>query len=144
MPPVGPDEAVVMEILKVGWAVGNADTVVQGAASQQQIRMRLCVGVAPSSLPTTYANQVVCYMEDQYSDAITTSGGNDKRHVFPIWHDYTDGSGHGILVAAKQLHLAAATSGFAAATFFQASIIYRWKKVGLVEYLGMLASLTNA
>lgn len=65
------------------------------------------------------------------------------------WHDLTDGAGHGVLVATDNIFLTlqtAATVVGASATitaatgFGECAILYRFKEVGLAEYIGIVQS----
>lgn len=65
-------------------------------------------------------------------------------------HDLTDGAGHGLLVATDSIWLtqylsiaAAGSIGFTSSIGTIAEIIYRFKKVTLQEYIGIVQSQQN-
>jgi hypothetical protein len=54
--------------------------------------------------------------------------------------DFTDGAGHGILVATDNIFIQASTNGQNTASLFRFKILYRFKSVSLVEYIGIVQS----
>lgn len=62
------------------------------------------------------------------------------------WHDLTDGAGHGVLIATDNIWCTAFINGAcpdigttASATIF-ADLLYRFKKISLQEYIGIVQS----
>jgi len=54
-------------------------------------------------------------------------------------HDFTDGAGHGLLIAADKLYAAVSTRRYyASGHACNFDILYRWKNVGLAEYVGIV------
>jgi len=60
----------------------------------------------------------------------------------PYYHDLTDGAGHGVLVATDTMTIIISTSGYEVDVLnaCEAKILYRFKNVGLTEYLGIVQS----
>lgn len=54
--------------------------------------------------------------------------------------DMTDGAGHGFLIATDNLFAQVQSSGTGAAQAVAFKIYYRWKNVGLAEYIGIVQS----
>lgn len=54
--------------------------------------------------------------------------------------DLTDGAGHGVLVATDNLFVQFTTVGFNAVNAAAFKILYRFKRVSLVEYIGIVQS----
>lgn len=120
--------AQVMEILKVAWYMpiaAEVDSSIQGA-------------LTTSSFGTTAVNygntRIIDYL--QQAKAITTSGTFDD--MWPIWHDLTDGAGHGILVGTDNIFIQIVSVASSATNTVYAKILYRWKDVSTVEYVGIV------
>lgn len=64
------------------------------------------------------------------------------------WHDLTDGAGHGVLVATDNVFLTLqtalssiiGTSVGGITGVAECAILYRFKEVGLAEYIGIVQS----
>lgn len=55
------------------------------------------------------------------------------------WTDnLTDGAGHGYLVATDYIFAQVGSQNTNAAQFVDIKILYRWKNVGLQEYIGIV------
>jgi hypothetical protein len=60
-------------------------------------------------------------------------------HTIEPWtDDLTDGAGHGFLVATDQIYAQIASTNTGAAQSCDVKIMYRWKNVGLQEYIGIV------
>ena len=57
--------------------------------------------------------------------------------------DFTDGAGHGILVATSSLRYTFNSTGTNFANSFRTEIFYRMKKVKLEEFIGLVATQSN-
>lgn len=55
--------------------------------------------------------------------------------------EFTDGAGHGILIGADTLFFSLLTNGFAAPTHIHGKFYYRFKTIGLAEYIGIVQSM---
>lgn len=90
----------------------------------------------------------------QLSDVTTLASINDSRLAIfnsggSLWaqatpdpqvFDCTDGAGHGVLVGADSIYVAATTANYVTAATFQYKILYRFKEVNLTEYIGIVQS----
>lgn len=56
-----------------------------------------------------------------------------------VW-DFTDGAGHGILVATDNLFIQGKTTNQTGISQFEWKLMYRFKSVSLVEYIGIVQS----
>lgn len=136
----GADTATVVEVLKVyvdfpqptEVAVTEADryaTVSFSTASSGTTAILF-------SDPRTFA-QITLKIEDAF-----TAGGT-YHSVFdtPIVFDCTDGAGHGILIATDNIYVQfASTAWNTAAQTAYWKILYRFKEIGLLEYIGIVQS----
>jgi hypothetical protein len=137
----------VLEILRVTWdTTGFAPS---GSATTYNI-----IGyIATASLPgpqnktdveALVANPlVISYVQKNYYEVTAASYQIDTD---PFQLDYTDGAGHGILVATRNIYLGISTNGGTAtgkANYATARILYRLKNVDLADYVGIVASQTQ-
>lgn len=53
-------------------------------------------------------------------------------------YDYTDGAGHGILIATDNIFAQVNSVGTGATNVYRVKILYRWKNVSLQEYIGIV------
>lgn len=58
----------------------------------------------------------------------------------PQDQDLTDGDGHGLLIATDTIFWGFNTANFSATASFNCRLMYRWKEVSLVEYIGLVQS----
>lgn len=123
-------KAQVMEILKIYWeiisAIAEVDSVVSGFLTTKSY----------TSSPTLTDGPVIDHVKRNV--AITTSGQIVVDN--PIIHDLTDGAGHGMLIGTDNLYLSCGSSGTSLSNQITAMILYRWKNVGMQEYVGIVQS----
>lgn len=123
--------AQVMEILKVFWFPDSA--IVETDNSIEAY-------MTTSSFGTTAVNfdEPRVFAAFTRDIKITTSG--QIVNEGPIIQDLSDGAGHGILIATDQIFLQIQSSSTSAAQAMKAKLLYRWKNVGLAEYIGVVQS----
>lgn len=137
--PVQRGKAIVMEVLKVYFEVPtygssppqpdtNLTAMAQLSTSPQ--------GSINSSNPSVFA----FIKRKSKTQTGTTDSSYFQTWVEPTCIDYSDGAGHGILIATNSIYFGATTSNFTASVTFAGRILYRWKIVALEEYLGMVQS----
>lgn len=73
-------------------------------------------------------------------NAFTTGGTYTAVYDNTRVIDLTDGSGHGLLIGTDNIYICGDTAGVAAAVTWEFRILYRWKNVGMTEYVGMVQS----
>lgn len=80
-------------------------------------------------------------MSIQAETAFTAGGTYDTVRYDPVVYDCTDGAGHGILVATDKMYVQFGTTAWntAAQTAYW-KILYRFKTVGILEYVGIVQS----
>lgn len=131
---------MVMEILKVEHqtqiaaalnAPGN-----QNIYWQHQLSTKSLGGYSPNdgTVLSTVTDQAVIFQP------ATTEAAVLKWAPMPIVRDFTDGAGHGVIVATDQLFYFFDTVGFGAPVAFWMRIWYRFKEVTLEEYIGIVQS----
>jgi len=76
------------------------------------------------------------YGETLGSAVFLTSGAGGSRGMRRV--DYTDGAGHGILVAVDQMFAQVTGVSMPSAVVIHGVLAYRFKEVTLTEYVGMV------
>lgn len=128
----------IIEVLKVWFDLPESDN--NNAAggnlitSNGQISTQSQTGFAKTSA------KVIAYQEKIYRGAFTAAGTYQNVITEPTAIDLTDGAGHGVLVATDNLFFALFTQQFIAAGTGSAKILYRFKRVALQEYIGIVQS----
>jgi len=122
--------AMVMEVLKVFWSTTSlveVDSSLSGWLTTS----------SAGSTATDYSNTKIIdsITKQRY---ITTSGTFSSMD--PIIHDLTDGAGHGLLVATDVIYLQVSSATTSAANTIRCKVLYRWKDVGMSEYIGIVQS----
>lgn len=129
----GRKRAMIMEILKIAFyqtsAQAEVDSIVQAFLTTKSY----------SAQPPDTDGPIIARVRT--ANAITTSGSFNP--VWPITVDLTDGAGHGMVVASDNLYLSCASTSSGIANTMVAYILYRWKNVGLEEYIGVAQSQMN-
>lgn len=142
---VGPQSdghATIMELLKI-WVDYPAIDADAAAATDRTMRFSASTtssGGTPAVLSLDNP-RVLTAMQMQLRNAFTAAGtGMLESSLQPQEFDFTDGAGHGVLVATDNIFLQALTAGQAGASSFRWKILYRFKRVSLVEYIGIVQS----
>lgn len=134
------NQAIVLEALKVyvnhpAWdAIASAGE----ATDSQQVMF------STTSFGTTAVNfaEPRVFAASLRSDrgAFTAAGTYGMNQEDLVVIDLTDGAGHGILIATDNIFVQGMTGGFAGAATFNFKIMYRWKRVNITEYIGIVQS----
>lgn len=77
---------------------------------------------------------------DTYNSFTAAGTGIEFADTDPRCWDFTDGAGHGVLFASDNLNFQFQTVGYAGAATVNFKLMYRFKKVSLVEYIGIVQS----
>ena len=133
--------ATVMEVLKVWFFLPNYESPpVAGLV----LHLRRCM-ITTTDLGTTIGDAriptVFAICEDTESNAFTAAQGYSTNVDNVKEFDLTDGVGHGILLASDYIYLQSRLyPAYAAAADFAVKILYRFKNVGVTEYIGIVQS----
>ena len=140
---VGPQTgggSIIMEVLKVFVDFPSPDADAAAATDRN-------FGISFSTVDqgTGFTNfndpRMFAMLNWDLRNAFTAAGtGLLNAKSDPQVYDMTDGAGHGILVATDNIFIQARTTGQAGASSFDFKILYRFKKVSLVEYIGIVQS----
>lgn len=125
-----PSRPTIIELLKVFWNInvpGETDLAAQMVLSTSSLG-----ATAPTAAILGNTKVIATKIVETF---ITTSGQVVAAN--PYETDLTDGAGHGILIGTDQIFMQ--VKGTAAVTV-SAKIMYRYKTVALVEYIGIVQS----
>lgn len=131
-------KVVVLELLKVWFFMSEADSVNSAGGNNVILTVRM----STASLPAINANdpRVIATQEKVWRGSFTAGGTAVTSLIEPQEINLTDGAGHGVLVATDSMFLGIVTFNFTAAGSFFAKILYRFKRVSLQEYIGIVQS----
>ena len=140
---VGPQtggQAIIMELLKVFWLSEAAGPVAAAAETSMQLSVYASTRDHGATATSYAVTDVFDGFRKNASAAFTAAG--TYYSVDDAWesHDLTDGAGHGILIATDNIYLQISSAGLAAARSVSAKLLYRWKEIDLVEYIGIVQS----
>lgn len=136
----GAARSVIMEILKVFVVMPQIDA--DGAAVTARNSFFIVSTASFGTVAAQFSDpRIVAYVARNVRNAFTAAGtGTLDVDVGPKMVDVTDGDGHGILVATDNLYIQGDTDNYTAAATFYFKILYRFKEVSLVEYIGIVQS----
>lgn len=156
--------ATIVEVLKVRWAFALATSSTSANEPPYSSVSAGFLSTAPLAddtvQPQLRGTTVDWFSVDDFVQPFNVSGGADPVYTgyaessngpLPIIHDLTDGDGHGILVATDAVNLLLrttltneSTAGGGSITWdtsaLSCEILYRYKKVALTEYIGIIQS----
>lgn len=132
------NRAIVMEVLAVDWYNVNpftvtATNVVTGALSTRAPSAAAFTATQLFADPATFA----LYQE---RTLFATAVGFQTSTLTEQHDDLTDGAGHGHLVATDNIVLSVASVATGITNTIYAKITYRFKEIGLAEYVGIVQS----
>jgi len=133
----------VMEVLKVEFSAGTTQTVVPTAAVAASARFYLTTTTFATTEPTSAQMSGKVIARSSIS-VMATAGSTGQGAIDTIkMVDCTDGAGNGVLVATDQMFFGIIQTGATnplTAGNVNCRILYRWKNVGLTEYIGIVQS----
>lgn len=129
-------KSIVVEVLKTIWDLPVKDNN-PGAAGEASLALAQLSTISLAAISSAETH-VFAYAQKEYRGAFTAAGSYAAVIHEPFVLDTTDGAGHGFLVATDNIFLAANTSNFTAAATMVCKILYRFKEIGLEEYIGIV------
>lgn len=135
--------SMVMEVLKIEFGIGGTQTIVPTAATAASLRWYLTTTSFGTTEPTV--QQVTGKVLGRARIDVLAAAGSAGQSAIDTLKlvDLTDGAGHGILAATDSLFLGTIQTGAtnpSTAGTGTCRILYRWKNVGLAEYIGIVQS----
>lgn len=117
----------VMELLKV-----EADVPPGDGATASGVNMQVTTSTQTGF--QGYTNPDVVW---QYRDSIVITTSGLTRHVRVRIYDYTDGAGHGMIIASPSLFIGVVGTSQGAALSGSVRLHYRFKNIGIQEFVGL-------
>jgi len=131
--------SVVIEILGVNWKAPGPPPIANPAESQNNWRAFLTTRDHGIAVPELDELDIIDWFALEYQGAFSALGTYATLHEENRYHDLTDKDGHGCLVAVDAIYLQLSGSAtFAVACQFR--ILYRFRRIALAEYIGMIQS----
>jgi hypothetical protein len=134
----------VMEVLKVQFIPHPALTIAMTAATFTEVRMYLSTKTFAATEPSLAqgAGTIVSYRPLTIANTAAAPAVNINISNFSDVADITDNAGNGVLVATDSIVFGMGNTGvtFGGTANMSARILYRWKNVGLQEYIGIVQS----
>ncbi len=131
-------KAMVMEVLRIFFFATGVPVAIAA-----QVIGTIRVHVTTSAFATEPGPdnpRLVMRYEKEFQNAFTAAGSFVYDSFEPFMIDMTDGAGHGFLIGTDNLFLAVSSASTSVANVATARILYRWKDVGLSEYIGIVQS----
>lgn len=143
--PEGSGRVVIMEVLKVlFYATGSASAIL--TPFNRSLRMYVTTKNFAATEPLNPADGTIVAIGKR--DWISSgTPANTNAVDWPLMVDLTDGAGHGMMVATDNLFLGIIQAGATLEPYtgtIVAKLIYRFKKVSLAEYIGIVQSQQNS
>lgn len=134
-------KVTIMEILKIAWFHSGINNT--GSSANRSITAILTTANPGGQIPVITDGSIVSQYGILDRVLFTTSGAYDAVETQPYIQDLTDSAGHGFLVATDQLWLTVTSSGTAATVSVACWLYYRFKNVGIEEYVGIVQGQSN-
>jgi len=135
-----PDQAVIVELLEADYYINIADaadsTAHRGAFLNTHATRVTSDTATLASLALDAQDPTNVGMVTEHG-VLTTSGHMLK--LYPHKYDFTDQNGNGMLIASDSIILTVGEVGNTASGVSTCRIKYRFVKVGIIEYLGIVA-----
>ena len=137
------NKVTVMEILKIGFMFANPPPVIE-VVGFHGVSTYASVNIGEQTTHQAFHHWSVLAAVNVSTHGAFTVGGTFTAHLTePFWYDLTDGAGHGVLVATDTMTIMCDTYGYAETGPLQraeAKILYRFKRIGMSEYIGIVQS----
>lgn len=130
----------VMEVLKVFAQLPVFGAVASATEANDTVSVFLST-VSFGTTATTFSEPRVFWGSHRSMEGAFTAAGTYARTEESIEvADLTDGAGHGFLVATDNIFCQVQSTGTGGTNTARIKILYRWKNVGLAEYIGIVQS----
>jgi len=131
----------VMEVLKVWFEV--APTLSTSAAQTNIRKLAQITTKSQTAIVNINEPSLVAKMATDAFNAFTPAQTYGTfAPVMPVSYDLTDGAGHGLLVGTDNLYFGVDTDNTGGTSTFYCNILYRWKNISKIEYVGLVQSQT--
>lgn len=133
-------QVTIMEFLKVAWFHNHFAT----PAGQLSTSVTGVISTANSAtLPSITDGSIIAQQTWQQQTNFVGASSYVQDDIQPVIQDLTDGQGHGLLVATDQINFWVASNTTGQSNTVTAWILYRFKSVGIEEYVGIVQGQSN-
>lgn len=132
--------AQVMEVLKVETAFTLFPAIASAAEAADVLGLALSTASFGTTAVAMSEPRVFAFFQHTLRGAFTAAGTFGVYYNNVLTKDLTDGAGHGVLIATDNIFAQITSSGTAAVNIASIKILYRWKNVPMVEYVGIVQS----
>lgn len=135
-----PQQAVIMELLKIFVDLPDLPAVAAVAETADTIGVNFSTRNFGTTA-TTFDDPSIFARAETNRLAAFTAGGTymwSQRGIITV--DLTDGAGHGVLIGTDSIFVQVTSGGTGNANTVRYKLLYRWKRVTLAEYIGIVQS----
>lgn len=132
----------VMEVLKVEFSPSGASVLNATAGTNSAARTYVTTTTFGTTEPTSAQNSGKVLAKWRVELPSTGAGATNEVYEGPFVVDCTDGAGHGMLIATDSIFVGSIQTGATSPIngSINVRLMYRWKNVGLQEYIGIVQS----
>jgi len=126
---IGNNKAQVIEILGVHWEISRSPGLIDAVTFEIQLTtasQSIIIGLGDPDVFFRYGHSI---------DFIT--GGSEVLTKLVGYTPLNDGAGHGIIVASPSIFLGLDTANVATLESASVAVMYRFKNIGLTEFIGL-------
>jgi len=137
--PTTPNTSIVVEVLKVWIVISDFGLAGVGHAkkTQEVVFSTKYYGTSPVGFD---APDIFAYFDRIHIHAFSAGGSYESHYSDLVEFDCTDNNGNGILVATDTFNIQLRSSQTAQLTDCKFKVLYRFVRVGLAEYIGIVQS----
>lgn len=132
--------AQVLEVLRVEISTSSFPAIASAAEAEDSMVVFLSTTSFGTTATTFSEPRVFAGISKVKQGAFTAGGSFGVEYSNIDRLDLTDGAGHGLLIATDSIFAQYVSGGTGAANVARIKLLYRWKDVGLSEYIGIVQS----
>ncbi len=132
--------AQVIEVLKVIFEFPQWPAIASATETSDTIACYLCTFDASTTNVNLATTRVFAGINLLQRGAFTAAGTYAYIWDFSRSIDLTDGAGHGIIIATDNIFAQVQSAATGASNTVNIKVLYRWKNIGLPEYIGIVQS----
>lgn len=140
-------KVTIIEVLKIAWfhsmwptIGGQATVIIEGFLTTANPGVTGGASNIPAITDGSLISQ--CHFEETTNYNPTYTYSTEHQNL-PVIQDLTDGAGHGFLVATDQIYMIVNSAATAGKNSMACWLYYRFKSVGIEEYVGIVQGQSN-
>lgn len=132
--------AQVLEVLKIQAFIQQFPAIASATEAEDTLSLFLSTTSFGTTATTFAEPRVFAAVQRVKQGAFTAAGTYGVEYALIDQIDLSDGAGHGLLIATDSIFAQLVSGGTGAANTARIKMLYRWKDVGLSEYIGIVQS----